>query len=136
MGLIYETSVWPFLFVTVIAGGGAAFMLGRAVAKGWNPLWQAILAVLPLAAVVRFLHWGLFAGATLASWREVQGSLVSLHYYVADALVLLVFAVIGFYLQRRAQMLRQYRWLAAPAGPLGWKMASSATTQPQSQGTS
>src|SRR5271165_1993658 len=120
MGVIYETSLWAFLFVTLLAGGGAAFMTGRAIAKGWNPRWQAIAAVLPLAAAVRFLHWGLFAGATLASWREAQGGLISLHYYAVDASVLLVFALTGFHVQRRAQMLRQYSWLTTRKTPFGW----------------
>ena len=94
MGVIYEKSIWAFLFVTVIAGGGAAFMIGRAAAKGWNPFWQAVVQVLALAAAVRFLHWGLFAGATFESWRQAQGSLFSLHYYLTDAVILLLFAAL------------------------------------------
>jgi hypothetical protein len=130
MGIIYETSPWAFLFVTIIAGGGAAFMIGRAAAKGWKPFSQAALYVMILAASVRFLHWGLFAGATLASWRAAQGSLLSLHYYLADATVLLLFAGLGFRLQRRAQMLRQYGWLIARNSAFGWRLREDATTQP------
>jgi hypothetical protein len=111
MSVIYETSLWAFLFVTVLAGGGAAFIIGRAAAKGWKPFGHAVLYVMLLAAAIRFLHWGLFDGATLASWREAQGSLFSLHFYLADAATLLFFAGLGFKLQRRAQMLRQYGWL-------------------------
>jgi hypothetical protein len=111
MGVIYETSLWAFLFVTVFAGGGAAFIIGRATAKGWKPFAHAILYVMLLAAAIRFLHWGLFAGAALASWREAQGSLFSLRFYLADAVILLLFASLGFKLHRRAQMLRQYGWL-------------------------
>ncbi|MBI4724435.1 MAG: hypothetical protein HY765_05490, partial [Rhodomicrobium sp.] len=106
-----ETSPWAFLFITVIIGGGAAFMAGRAAAKGWKPFWQAALYAVMLSAAIRFLHWGLFAGAALQSWREAQGSLLSLHYYLADAAVLLLFATLGFQLQRKVQMLRQYGWL-------------------------
>jgi hypothetical protein len=130
MGIIYETSIWAFLFVTVLAGGGAAFMIGRAAAKGWNPFWQAALYTALLSAGVRFMHWGLFAGATLASWRAAQGSLWSLHYYLADAAVLMVFTGLGFRLQRRAQMVRQYRWLTAKAGFLGWRLRGGATSEP------
>ncbi len=132
MGVIYETSLWAFLFVTVFAGGGAATMVGRAAAKGWNPFWQAALQVMVLAAAIRFLHWGLFAGATLASWRQAQGSLFSLHYYLADAAILLVFAWLGFTRQRTAQMLRQYGWLAVQTSPLSWRLREDATEQPQS----
>ena len=135
MGVIYEKSIWAFLFITVIAGGGAAFMIGRAAAKGWNPFWQAVVQVLGLATAVRFLHWGLFAGATFESWRQAQGSLFSLHYYLADAVILLSFAALGFRRQRTVQMLRQYRWLTVQTSPLSWRLRDNATVQPQSQGT-
>ena len=135
MGVIYEKSIWAFLFVTVIAGGGAAYMIGRAAAKGWNPFWQASLQALALAAAVRFLHWGLFAGAALESWREVQGTLLSLHYYLTDAAILILFAALGFRRQRTLQMLRQYGWLTAQTSPLSWKIREDAAVVPQSQGT-
>lgn len=135
MGVIYEKSIWAFLFVTVIAGGGAAYMVGRAAAKSWNPFWQAAVQVVGLAAAVRFLHWGLFAGATLESWREAQGSLFSLHYYLSDAAILLLFAALGFKRQRTTQMLRQYGWLTVQTSPLSWRLREDATEEPQSQRT-
>jgi hypothetical protein len=135
MGVIYETSFWAFLFVTVIAGGGAATMVGRAAAKGWNPFWQAALQVMVLASAIRFLHWGLFAGATLASWRQAQGTLLSLHYYLADAAILLIFAWLGFRRQRTVQMARQYGWLTVQTTPLSWRLRENATEQPQSEET-
>jgi hypothetical protein len=122
MGVIYETSLYAFLLVTVVAGGGAAFMIGRAAAKTWKPFWQAVIYVMILSAAIRFLHWGLFAGATLQSWREAQGSLLSLHYYLTDALILLIFAALGFRLRRTSQMLRQYSWLTRKTTPLSWKL--------------
>jgi hypothetical protein len=122
MGVIYETSLYAFLLVTVVAGGGAAFMIGRAAAKTWKPFWQAVIYVMILSAAIRFLHWGLFAGATLQSWREAQGSLLSLHYYLSDALILLIFAALGFRLRRTSQMLRQYSWLTRKTTPLSWKL--------------
>ncbi len=135
MGVIYEKSIWAFLFVTVIAGGGAAYMIGRAAAKSWNPFWQAAVQVLALAAAVRFLHWGLFAGATLESWREAQGSLFSVHYTLSDAAILLLFAALGFKRQRTIQMLRQYGWLTVQTSPLSWRLRDDATEEPQSGGT-
>ncbi len=135
MGVIYEKSLWAFLFVTLMAGGGAAYMVGRASAKGWAPFWQAALQVLGLAAAVRFLHWGLFAGATFESWRQAQGSLFSLHYYLVDAAVLLLFAALGFRRQRTVQMLRQYGWLTVQSSPLSWRSSKNAAKEPQSQGT-
>ncbi len=135
MGVIYEKSIWAFLFITVIAGGGAAYMVGRAAAKSWNPFFQAAVQVLALAAAVRFLHWGLFVGATFQSWREAQGSLLSLHYYLTDAIILLLFAALGFRRQRTVQMLRQYGWLTVQTTPLSWRLREDATEEPQSQGT-
>jgi hypothetical protein len=135
MGVIYETSIFAYIFVTVIAGGGAAFMIGRGAAKGWKPFWQACLYVMVLSAAVRFFHWGLFAGATLESWRQAQGTLLSLHYYATDAVTLLIFAALGFRLQRTAQMLRQYRWLMKKTSPFSWRSRESATMQPQSKET-
>ncbi len=135
MGVIYEKSIWAFLFITVIAGGGAAYMVGRTAAKGWNPFWLAAVQVLALAAAVRFLHWGLFAGAALESWREAQGALLSLHYYVTDTTILLLFAALGFKRQRTRQMPRQYGWLTVQTSPLSWRLRKDATEEPQSQGT-
>ena len=122
MGIIYETSFWAFFFVTLLAGGGAAFAIGRAAAQGWKPFWQAAIYTMMLGVAIRFLHFGLFAGATLASWRAAQGNMHSPHYYATDTGILLLFAGLGFHLQRRAQMLRQYGWLTGKAGILGWRL--------------
>ena len=135
MGVIYEKSLWGFLFVTVLAGGGAAYMVGRAAAKTWNPFWHAVLQAMALAAAVRFLHWGLFSGAALESWRQAQGTLFSLHYSLVDAAVLLVFAGLGFRRRRTVQMLRQYSWLTVQTSPLSWRRRNDAALQPHSQGT-
>ena len=40
----------PFLLVTIVLGGGAAFIAGRAVAQTWRPWWQGILYMLILGA--------------------------------------------------------------------------------------
>lgn len=120
MGLIYEKSIYAFALITIVFGGAAAFMIGRAIAKGWKPFSQAVVFVLILGCAIRFLHWGLFYGATFESWREAQGSLLSPHYYAADTVFLLAFAAVGFRLQRRSQMLRQYRWLYRKSGLLSW----------------
>lgn len=122
MGLIYEKSFWAFFFVTLVLGGGTALAIGRAAAKGWKPFWQAAVYTMMLGAAIRFLHWGLFAGATLASWRAAQGSLHSPYFYATDTAILLLFTAAGFRLQRRAQMLRQYGWLTEKAGILGWRL--------------
>lgn len=136
MGILWETSFWSFFFITVLFGGGAAFLTGRAIAATWKPFWQAAIYMTILAAAVRFLHWGLFAGATLASWRAAQGSLLSVHYYFADLAILLIAAGLGFRLQRTRQMTRQYYWLYEKTSPLTWRKRDGATIEPQSRPTS
>lgn len=132
MGILWEKSFLAFAFITLLAGGGAAFLTGQAMARGWKPYRQAVLYTLILAAAVRFLHWGLFSGATYASWRASQGTLLSLHYYIADALVLLLAMTIGFRLQRTHQMARQYHLLYEKTSPFSWRLRKDATIEPQS----
>ncbi|HEY7386340.1 MAG TPA: hypothetical protein VH743_21985 [Beijerinckiaceae bacterium] len=110
-GILYEeTSFWLFGLVTVLMGGWAAWMTGRAMAITWQP--YAVLAVylLLLAAVVRFIHFALF-----------HGTLLSIHYYVVDAAVILAIGSIGFRFTRARQMATQYRWLYERTGPLTWR---------------
>ena len=121
MGLIVETSYTAFLLVTVALGGGAAFLTGRGLAHAWKSYGRLVLYMFLLAAAVRFLHWGLFLDATFASWRNMQGSLLSPHYYLVDSIVLIAAASLGFRLERARQMATQYGWLYERTGPLTWR---------------
>ena len=121
MGLIAEKSFAAFLLVTVVLGGGAAFLAGRALARSWKPFARVAVYMLLLALGVRFLHWGLFMDATYESWRDMQGTLLSLHYYLVDALVLIAFAGLGYRLERARQMTTQYGWIYERTGPLTWR---------------
>ena len=61
--LLYEEdSFGVFLLVTVVLGGGAAWLSGRAIAATWRPWWQVPLYMLILGAAVRFFHFALFDG--------------------------------------------------------------------------
>ncbi len=116
-GILYEEpSVWLFLLVTVIMGGWAAWMTGRAMALTWRPYWQLIAYLLILAGAVRFIHYALFGG-----------TLVSLHYYLVDAIVVLLIGSLGFRYRRARQMTTQYRWLYERTGPFSWRERASAT---------
>src|SRR3712207_7328088 len=43
-GILYEEpSIWLFLLITVIMGGWAAWMTGRAIALTWRPFWNLIV---------------------------------------------------------------------------------------------
>ena len=111
MTILYEQgSLGVFLLVTVILGGGAAALAGRAIAVTWRPWWQVIVYTMILGGAVRFLHFSLFGG-----------TLLSLHYYVADTIICLGLGFIGFRTARVAQMLTQYRWINQADGPLRWR---------------
>ena len=105
-----EGSFGVFLLVTVILGGGAATLAGRAIALTWRPWWQIVAYMLILGAAVRFIHFALF-----------DGTLISLHYYLVDTAICLVFGLVGFQAARAAQMVSQYRWLNARNGWLRWR---------------
>jgi hypothetical protein len=90
----------PFLLVTVILGGGAAFIAGRAVAQTWRPWRQGVIYMFILGAAVRFIHFALFDGA-----------LTSFPAYFLDAAVVIAFFAAGFRTMRARQMARQYGFL-------------------------
>jgi hypothetical protein len=108
--LYQEDSLGVFLLVTVVLGGGAAALAGRAIAVTWRPWWQVVSYTLILGAAVRFLHFALFGG-----------TLLSLHYYAVDSLICMIFGFAGFQAARAAQMVTQYPWINAPDGPLRWR---------------
>ena len=110
-GLLYEEdSLGVFLLVTVVLGGGAAALAGRAVALTWRPWWQVVVYMLMLGAAVRFIHFALFGG-----------TLLSIHYYAVDTLVCMAFGFAGFQAARARRMVAQYPWINEPDGPLRWR---------------
>lgn len=115
MGLIWEISLAEFLFVTLVLGGGAAFLAGRALAGAWEPIWKAIAWMIPLAAAVRFIHYALFSG-----------SLLTLHFYLVDLVVLIAFVCAGHRTTLATRMVRQYGWMVERAGPFGWRPRDGA----------
>jgi hypothetical protein len=113
-GILYEEpSFWLFGLVTVVMGGWAAWMTGRAMALTWKPYWQLVLYLFILAGAVRFIHYALF-----------EGTLLTLHYYLVDAVVLLVIGSLGFRYYRARQMATQYRWLYERTGLFSWRERS------------
>ena len=109
--LLYEEgSFGVFLLVTIILGGGAAALTGRAIATTWRPWWQVIVYGLILAGAVRFIHFSVFSA-----------TLLSLHYYLTDCAFCIAFGLLGFRAARTAQMVNQYRWLNESAGVMRWR---------------
>ena len=100
----YETGpngLWVFLLVTIILGGSAAYISGRAIAQTWRPFWHLPLYMLLLAACVRFFHYALF-------WEVF----LSLQNYLVDFAVQVVLASIGYRTTRSQQMRAQYGWIS------------------------
>ncbi|MBL8574826.1 MAG: hypothetical protein JNM13_14215 [Hyphomicrobiaceae bacterium] len=115
-GIIYEVAnPLVFALVTLCLGGGAAWMTGRAVARGWGSLVNLFTYGLLLGAGVRFLHYALFGG-----------TMFSFHYYLVDTALLMVLAFLSFRMTRVRQMTTQYRWLYEKTGPFGWRARPGA----------
>ncbi|MBZ9884856.1 hypothetical protein LB535_21140 [Mesorhizobium sp. CA10] len=110
-GIIYEeASIWQFLFVTGLLGGGAAWMTGKAAAQTWNTYLRLFFFLLGLGIGVRFIHHALFGG-----------TMFSLHYYIVDTIVLMILGFLGYQYTRTNQMVTQYNWLYERASLLSWK---------------
>jgi hypothetical protein len=110
-GILYEEDyIGVFLLVSVVMGGGAAWLAGRAVASTWRPWWHVAFYMLILGLAVRFIHFALF-----------EGTLLSPQFYAVDTVVCLIFGYLGFRATRVAQMTMQYSWINEPAGFLRWR---------------
>jgi hypothetical protein len=120
-GILYgEESGWVFLALTVVIGGGTAYLAGRAVAKAWRPAWMLGFYMGLLAGAVRFLHFALFEG-TFFSLVSPERNALALRALVLDFVVLLVAALVGWRITRTNQMTTQYRWLYEKTSPFSWR---------------
>ncbi len=100
-----EVPVAVFVSLTLIAGGGAAVMTGRAIAATWRPAYQLVAACLGLGAADRFLAYALF-----------DGPLFSLSGYLLDTAAITTVGLVAWRLCRVANMVRQYPWRYERAG--------------------
>ena len=115
-GILYEEpSVWQFLFITCLLGGGAAWMTGRACAQTWRPMSSLVVFLLLLGIAVRFIHHALF-----------NGTMFTAQYYIVDTIILLVIGILGYQYTRTNQMVTQYNWLYERASLLSWRPISGA----------
>jgi branched-chain amino acid transport system ATP-binding protein len=99
-----------FLGITVILAGGAAVMMGQAIAQTWRPSWQVVIYGFLMAVGTRFLVYALF-----------DGSMLSPSGYLADSAVLIGIGLLAFRVTRTHLILRQYPWLYEPAGLFNYK---------------
>jgi hypothetical protein len=106
---LIEVNAIDFVIITVLLGGGAAWLSGKAIAETWRPYALLLFYMVLLAAGVRFIHFALF-----------HGTLSSLHFYLIDFVILAAIGSLGFRVARARQMATQYSWLYERSGPLAW----------------
>jgi hypothetical protein len=111
MGSFYAgESILDVILVTGLLGCGAAALSGRAIAADWRPQWQVAVAAVLLGAAARFIHFALFGG-------EIRSAAS----YGCDTLIFFIVGLVAWRATRTNQMVRQYPWLYARSGPLGWR---------------
>lgn len=120
MGSFYDTSLVAFFVITLLLGGGAAWMTGRAVARSWQQFWKVAVYIGLLGLAVRFLHYALAHGTAPATIATAQAP-VLLGYYVVDFLVLIIIGALSYRMSWASQMATQYPWLYRRSGPLSWQ---------------
>ncbi len=108
-----EGSLGVFILVTVLMGGGAAWMTGRAIALIWRGWPSCAGALFLLAFPVRFIHYALF-----------EQPLLTLPGFLLDLAVVLVIGLAGWRYTRASQMVTQYHWLYESTGPFTWRARS------------
>ena len=119
MNLYAEESLLQVFFVTVLIGGGAAWLSGRAIAQTWRPFWHLLIYMALLGAAVRFVHFALF-----------EGTLLSIPSYAMDTLYLLLVGALAWRMTRAAQMATQYYWLFERTSPLTWRPRAPGAENP------
>jgi hypothetical protein len=99
MTAILGNSFGVFIGLTVVIAGGAAIMTGRALADGWKPVWQVMLACLGLDLANRFLAYALF-----------DGELLSLSGFLIDFVVITAIALLAHRITAVRKRVNQYPW--------------------------
>jgi hypothetical protein len=115
MMTIIGSSAGVFIGLTLVLFGLAAFRAGQAVAEGWHPAHDAVLAALGLTIADRFLACTLFNSPPLS----VPAAVVAAVYLTGVALF-------AWRATLARKMVRQYPWLYRSAGLLGWRRTDGA----------
>jgi hypothetical protein len=102
-----------FAVLTVVAFGGAAFMMGRALADTWRPNWQNVA-------------YGLLLGVANRLFQNFLNSndVLNLMAYAIGTAVLVAIAVTAYRATQAHKMVTQYPWLYERAGPFSWRQLS------------
>ena len=107
---IFSGHALPGEYVFVLLCAAAAWMIGKSVAGIWKGIPELIGYVLLLGVGTRFLHFALY-----------EAAFVSIGHYVADTILFLIVAFIGYRYTRTNQMTEQYNWLYEKASPITWR---------------
>lgn len=99
-----------FFGLTCVLFGGAAFLMGQALARNWKSARQLVVFALGLTAFNRFLAYALFDSDGLS----ILG-------FLLDAVVIVLIALFAYRMTRAHRMVSQYPWLYERAGLLGWR---------------
>ena len=117
MGTLYDNSLTAFIIITLVLAGGASWMSGRALAQTWQPSWLAVAYAILLALPARFLHWSL-----------ANGTLLSAHYLLTDAILLILIGLLSYRISETTSMVTQYPWLYERTSLLSWAPKKSSAS--------
>ena len=104
------STLGDFIFVSLILGGGAAYLTGQGVAREWGQPVNLIAWSLAIAFGTRFLHYALFDGLFIAPLG-----------YLLDAALFWLVSNAAFRMTRAAKMVAQYPWLYERSGLFTWR---------------
>ncbi|KZD10017.1 DUF6867 family protein [Oceanibaculum pacificum] len=111
MEQILGNDIPTFIGVTLVLAGGAAMLMGSALARTWRPFGQGVFYGLLLGLVSRFISFSLFGG-----------ELLSLSGYIVDSIVIILLAALVYRATLARRMVAQYPWLYERASLFGWRL--------------
>lgn len=117
MEAILGTSGGVYVAVTLVLMGFAAWMTGAAVASIWKPVWQVVAYCFLLGFACRFLIFALF-----------EGKLLLLSGFAIDVVVLNLYGLAAFRINRIKSLVTQYPWLYERTSP--WSCREKPQAQP------
>jgi len=116
---ILGVSLPIFVGMTLLLMGGAAVLIGQAVAATWRSPWQAVGYAILLAVATRFLSRALFYGDPFFTpWAWVHGAVI-------DAVFHVIYALFAYRVTHVAKMVSQYPWLYERDGLLRYREKSA-----------
>lgn len=119
----------PLLALTFILFGGAAALMGNAIADTWRPWWQNLAYGALLAVVDEFLGFALFDGPFfIDSLVSSDGGPLgpALLGYLFNVIVISAISLFVYRVTLARKMVSQYPWLYERTGLFSWREKSPA----------